>query len=137
MLTSRHLSNMAKARLEEAEMLFSAGKFDTSYYLCGYAVELCLKARMVETLKWAGFPDAPRDIDVDVKTWKTHNLKHLSHLTGYLDRISSDPVLLAAWSVVTQWEPDKCRYRTVGSATQLEAADMIASIKVVMREFSI
>jgi len=50
--TPQELKKLAKSRLQESEILFSHGKYDASVYLCGYAVELVLKARICKTLKW-------------------------------------------------------------------------------------
>jgi HEPN domain-containing protein len=45
------LTNLAKARLEDAELLNTHGRYDSAQYLCGYAVELALKTRICKTLK--------------------------------------------------------------------------------------
>jgi hypothetical protein len=39
------LDKLAKARLDDARALLAANRFDGATYLCGYAVELALKAR--------------------------------------------------------------------------------------------
>ncbi len=52
MITRTELRNLAKARLKESKTLFNAKQYDTATYLCGYAVELALKARICRTLKY-------------------------------------------------------------------------------------
>ena len=47
------------ARARDAEMLLRAGRYDGGVYLCGYAVEIGLKARICKTIKWSGFPSTP------------------------------------------------------------------------------
>lgn len=47
MATREELQQLARLRLREAEALFAAGLYDGCVYLCGYVVELALKARMV------------------------------------------------------------------------------------------
>ena len=56
MLTVSELSSIARARLKDASALVSKGRYDGAAYVCGYAVEIALKARIVKTLKWSGFP---------------------------------------------------------------------------------
>lgn len=50
------LDKIARARLEDAKGLLAAGRFDGATYLCGYAVEVALKARICRTLNWSEFP---------------------------------------------------------------------------------
>lgn len=50
MVTRQQLKDLALLRLKEAEALFAAGLFDGCAYLCGYVVELALKARICATL---------------------------------------------------------------------------------------
>ena len=50
-LKTAELRKIAKARLKDAEALLAAHRYDGAIYLCGYAVELALKARICQTLK--------------------------------------------------------------------------------------
>jgi hypothetical protein len=43
MLTKQELRLIAKARLQDAEALFRANRYEGSIYLCGYAIEIGLK----------------------------------------------------------------------------------------------
>lgn len=61
MLTVAELRSISAARLEDAETLYNAGRYDGVTYICGYAVELALKARICETLNWAEFPESGKD----------------------------------------------------------------------------
>jgi HEPN domain-containing protein len=56
MIARDELRRIAWGRLRDAELLLNGGRYDGAAYLCGYAVELTLKARICRTLKWAGFP---------------------------------------------------------------------------------
>jgi len=49
---------LAALRLCEAEALFAAGLYDGSAYLCGYVVELALKARICRLLDVNKYPDS-------------------------------------------------------------------------------
>ncbi len=51
MPTRNELKELAKLRLAEAEKLCDAGYYDGAAYLCGYAVEFALKARICR-LTW-------------------------------------------------------------------------------------
>jgi hypothetical protein len=65
------LKKIARARIMDAECLFSGGRYDGAVYLCGYAVELALKARICRTLKWPEFdPSGP------LQAFKTHSSGH-------------------------------------------------------------
>ena len=44
MISVAELDIIDRARIEDAEALLTAGRFDGATYLCGYAVEVALKA---------------------------------------------------------------------------------------------
>jgi HEPN domain-containing protein len=48
---------LAAVRLREAEVLFDAALYDGSYYLCGYVVELALKACVCRHLGVDEYPE--------------------------------------------------------------------------------
>ena len=102
MLDLKDIKDLAKARHKDARVLLLGKRYESAMYLCGYAVELSLKARICRTLKWAGYPATAREFD-NYKSFKTHNLSVLLHLSGIEERINRD--LLKEWSVVAQWSP--------------------------------
>ena len=57
MILSSDLRDIAQARLDDADALLRAGRFDGSVYVCGYAVEIALKARICDCLRWPSYPD--------------------------------------------------------------------------------
>jgi HEPN domain-containing protein len=57
MATRKQLQELAQLRLQEAEALLAAGLYDGCAYMCGYVVELALKARICATLNVAEYPD--------------------------------------------------------------------------------
>ena len=63
MIAAADFRKIAKARLKDAEVLLSAGRFDGAVYLCGYSVEIALKARICRRLKWTGFPSTNKDFE--------------------------------------------------------------------------
>ncbi len=60
MISVATLRALSAARLEDARALLAAGQNEGAIYLCGYAVELALKARICETLDWTRFPHRER-----------------------------------------------------------------------------
>lgn len=128
MIRARDLRATAKAHLKDATILHKAGRHDGAYYLCGYAVELALKARVCKTLKWTDFPETRGEFQ-KFQSFKTHDLELLLRFSGVEGRIKAK--YLAEWSVVLNWDPEK-RYQKTGLSTQQEAADMIASAKKLL-----
>ena len=84
MIATRDLRTIARARLRDAQVLLRAKRFDGAWYLCGYAVELALKARICRTLKWPGFPESAQDFK-GLQSVKTHDLDILLRFSGVED----------------------------------------------------
>jgi HEPN domain-containing protein len=122
------LRNIARARLRDAEILLSAQRYDGAVYLCGYSVEIALKARTCRALGWSEFPETSRDFE-GYQSLRTHRLDVLLHFSGAEARIKRR--FMAEWSIVAMWEPD-ARYRRVGTASVADAADMIRAARSVV-----
>lgn len=120
---------MAEESRKDARALYSKQRYGGTVYLCGYVVELGLKSRICKTLKWKSFPSSQRDFDT-LKTFKTHNLEVLLHLSGLERKIKSQH--LADWSIVTQWDPE-LRYSLPGSISKTEAREMLKATIHVLR----
>ena len=127
MLTVAELRSISAARLEDAQAFFNAGYYDGVVYLCGYAVELALKARICETLNWEGYPSTNREFR-DYLTFRTHDLKVLLRLSGQESRIFRS--IPDNWRAVSNWNPD-LRYRTPGSTSQSAAATLLGQMREV------
>lgn len=95
------LKRLAKKRLQEAEVLFAKGKYEGTVYLCGYAIELALKARICKTLKWTTFPDSEVH---EPRTFTTHHLPTLLSLSGIQHKVKSNH--LTEWSAIEKWTPE-------------------------------
>jgi HEPN domain-containing protein len=130
MIPTQDLSKIAKARLRDAVVLRASRRYDGAIYLCGYAIELALKARICKTLKWEGYPDSVREFR-PYKSFQTHNLHVLLHLSGREAKIKVG--FLKAWSGVTQWDPT-LRYKPIGSAKNADVQDMISSAQMLLGE---
>jgi HEPN domain-containing protein len=130
MLTRDELLKIARARLIDAEVLSRSRRYDGAIYLCGYAVEIKLKARICRTLHWNGYP-ATRNEFQRYQSFKTHDLDVLLRLSGVESKIKSN--FLAEWSVVAEWDTN-ARYKPIGSASKQEVELMIEYTKTLLRE---
>ena len=128
MVPRTDLVRRARAHLRDAEILASQQRNDGAVYLCGYAVEIALKARICRTLKWATFPAAAGTDRF--KSFLIHNLETLLLFSGVEDKIK--PALATDWSIVKDWNPEQ-RYSPVGTQTQSGAEDMIAATRRILR----
>ena len=117
------------AKLKDAEVLLKNRRYDGCVYMCGYVVELALKARTCKTLKWVNFPETSSEF-INYRSFKTHNLDILLTLSGLETKIKLSH--FADWNNVNQWNPEM-RYGPVGTITSIEAKDMIDSTKNLLR----
>lgn len=129
MIPRAALRTIARARLQEATLLLQAGHDDGAVYLCGYAVEVMLKARICRTLSWAGYPETSGEFQ-HYRSFQTHDLDVLLHLSGVETKIKT--AFLREWSAVVWWEPE-IRYKPIGSVAQHNAATMITSTQTLLR----
>ena len=125
MIATRDLRTIARARLRDAQVLLRAKRFDGAWYLCGYAVELALKARICRTLKWPGFPESAQDFK-GLQSVKTHDLEILLRFSGVEDRVRAKHA--AEWSVVLDWNPEK-RYQANRLSTAQQATNMVKCVE--------
>ncbi|KPA10913.1 DNA-binding protein [Candidatus Magnetomorum sp. HK-1] len=119
------IDSIVEARLIDAEVLLNSKRFDGSVYLCGYAIELGLKKRICETLKWNEYPTNRK-----YTTFKTHDLDVLLHLSGIEDNIKVN--YLSEWSIVSQWNPE-ARYKPIGKIQKTDATNMLVSAKEIIK----
>jgi len=125
MISTKDLRTIARARLRDAQVLLRAKRFDGAWYLCGYAVELALKARICRTLKWPGFPESAQDFK-GLQSVKTHDLDILLRFSGVEDRVRAKHT--AEWSVVLDWNPEK-RYQANRLSTEQQATNMVKCVE--------
>jgi HEPN domain-containing protein len=129
MITIQELEAIAQARLLDAEALIQAGRFDGATYICGYAIELSLKAKICKTLNWQGFPSSANEFR-DYQSFKVHNLDVLLHLSGIEEDVKESH--MNDWSNVKTWNPES-RYKTVSSVSKEQAEMMLNSVKELMK----
>jgi HEPN domain-containing protein len=128
MVSISELRKIARGRLKDAEVLLTAKRYDGAIYLCGYAVETALKARICRVLKWPGNPSTRKEFE-GYQSFRTHDLDILLHLSGVEAIIKIRR--FAEWSIVATWDSN-VRYRPIGSASSQDAADMIKSTKAIL-----
>lgn len=128
MILVTDLRKLAKGRLKDAEVLFTAKRYDGAIYLCGYAIEVALKARICRTLKWEGYPSTRKEFE-GYQSFRVHDLDVLLHLSGVETKIKTQ--YLTAWSVVASWDPT-LRYRPIGSGERNDAHDLIQSAHIII-----
>ncbi len=129
MISVSELDGIAAARLDDAKALLAAGRYDGAIYLCGYAVEVALKARICRILNWPDFP-ATRSEFQAYKSFQTHELDVLLRLSGQEQKIKQQH--FADWNNLAVWKSES-RYNVVGTAQKVDAEAMIKSAEQLLR----
>lgn len=125
MATRRELKDLALLRLREAEALFAAELYDGAVYLCGYAVELALKARICRLLGTDEYPSTGEY----KRVYAVHDLRQLLFLAGLSSKMNAgNQPLFANWSVTAPWDPES-RYRPAGSVSRQDALEILNAIR--------
>lgn len=127
-IATTDLRGIAQARLDDADALLQANRCDGSVYLCGYAVEIALKAKICDCLKWPGYPDSTSEFK-SYTSFRTHNLDVLLHLSGVEVLVKTQ--YMAEWSTVVQWDPE-ARYKTIGSTSLQDATVMLTASRTLV-----
>lgn len=126
MATRQELQDLANLRLREAETLFAAGLYDGCVYLCGYVVEVALKARICATLSIGDYPEKGSRLK---DAFRTHDFDDLKLLAGMESEFSAiNPIPWANWLVATEWEPD-WRYKPQGTYDRADAEAILNAIR--------
>jgi hypothetical protein len=86
---------LAKARMKDAEVLLANNRNDGAAYLCGYAVEFTLKARICTLLGWTTY-----QISRGYESFKTHDLPILLSLSGCEQKNVVGSPFASEWSTV-------------------------------------
>ena len=122
MVTRNELRDLAQLRLREAAALFDAELYDGCVYLCGYVVELALKARICAILDIVEYPET--------RHFKTHDFDELKLLAGLQREITleGNPELFKYWSAATEWKPE-WRYQPSGTYDRTYAEMILAAIR--------
>jgi len=124
------LRAISLARLQDARVLFAGQRYDGAGYICGYAVELSLKARICDTLNWTGYPETRSEFD-GLASFKVHNLDTLLRLSGRETAIKHNH--FADWSIVNQWNAE-ARYKAVGHVTEGDASAFLQATNTLLQQ---
>jgi HEPN domain-containing protein len=130
MIATKDVRKIAHARLKDAKVLLTAGQYEGAIYLCGYAVELALKARICRVLKWAGYPATKKEFE-GLQTFRTHDLDVLARLTGR-DSVMKK-AYFAEWAAVVEWSPET-RYKPIGSTSSAKVQIMISAAEILLKK---
>ena|SRR5713101_8145278 len=129
MIPTTDLEQVARSRLREARTLFGSRQYDGAAYLCGYAIELALKARVCRHLRWPGLPETRAEAR-SFQALRTHDLEALLELSGVEARVTT--AYLAQWAAVAYWTPE-IRYQRIGTISRDQARLMIEAAAVLVR----
>ncbi len=121
MATHEGLKQIALTRLEEAKILYDNSKYDGAVYLCGYVLEVALKARICNLLKLKEYPDRGKSKNI----FTIHDFEILFKLAGLEAEIElkkkSSSTFFANWYLLASskdgWTPE-IRYKAIGSYTK-------------------
>lgn len=119
--TQADFRQVALLRIEEAEILFKAGKWDGAYYVAGYSVECALKACIIKKLMAT---DAFPDKKFSDQCYQ-HNLTLLLRLAGLEDELNRSGPVAANWADVKNWT-EQSRYEYGRDAKTVQ--DFLAAI---------
>lgn len=128
MIPVGELDRIAQARLDDSKALLVAGRYDGASYLCGYAVEVALKARICRVLNWPEFPSTRGDFE-GYRSFQTHELDVLLHLSGQEQRIKQQN--FRDWNAVSLWNPES-RYNVVGTSQRADTEAMIQGAQALL-----
>lgn len=122
------LQKLSAIRLREAEVLFEAGLYDGCFCLCGYVVELALKACVCKHLGIEDYPEGEPNLK---GLFRTHDFRSLELIAGLRSSISAKRqtsfTFDANWTVATSWKSED-RY-LLNFKTQSEAHDMLEALR--------
>lgn len=125
MIKYADLKGLADIRLQEAKVLYRNKMYDGAAYLCGYVVEVALKARICKVLNIKEYPDEGNNKSI----FSSHDFDRLKLLSGLQDVITlKKKRLFTNWSLLTQWKPER-RYDPVGTHNYKEVNQMFHALE--------
>lgn len=122
-MNRKDLQALSAIRIKEAKALLDKGLYDGAYYLCGYAIECALKARIARNVQQYDFPDKKVVIDS-----YTHDIKKLVKVAGLDSKLEEEkklnPKFELNWALAESWSEDS-RYKR---NTKVAASDLYNAI---------
>ncbi len=103
--TRADFQRVSTMRIEEAEILLQAGRWDGAYYVAGYSVECALKSCIIKkSMATDAFPDKK----FSEKCYQ-HDLTLLLRLADLDDELNKSVPVSTRWTTVNQWS-EQSRY---------------------------
>jgi HEPN domain-containing protein len=103
--TRTELRAGARAKLDDAILLFENKRYSNAYYLSGYAVELGLKACVAAQMTAETIPG--KEVIKGILEHQASKLVGLAGLKAELkEQQDNDPDFAANWAVASEWMPD-------------------------------
>lgn len=125
MITRSELRKLVERRLKDAHVLMGGRRYESAYYIAGYAVECAIKACIARQFRRNTIPD--RQL---VNDTFSHDFERLLRTAGLFDQLRGEarinPGLGSSWNVIKDWKPE-VRYST--DKTRLDAHDLIDAIE--------
>src|SRR3989344_1983318 len=132
MISSPELNKISRARIRDARLLLKNGSYDGSLYICGYAIEVALKAVICKNLCLSGIPHTSEEFS-NIARIKTHNLEELLKQVPTPISTKIKSYYLADWSTILQWNTEM-RYSPIkGKKLKKQANGAINSAQRVVR----
>ena len=126
-LAPKELYKLAKERLADARALYTAGRYEGAFYLCGYAVEMWLKYKICQVLDWDEYYSEGQEY----KSFKTHKLGDLLRFSGMEKQKNAQ--FLAEWLAITKWDSE-VRYAWKKQIPE-DVELMIKATEYLLREY--
>ena len=108
-------------------------KYDGAVYLCGYAIELALKAIILKDKLW-GFPEESDEFKL-YEMVKTHDLENLLKISGK-ESLLNDRNFVISWALVKTWRSE-FRYRPIGMVTESSSMQMLSATREIFTSLGI
>lgn len=125
MVTRSELRKLVERRLKDAHLLVGGRRYDSAYYIAGYAVECAIKACIARQFRRNTIPD--RQL---VNDTYSHDFEKLLKTAGLYQELQVDVTtnrgLGSSWSVIKDWKPE---VRYSNEKTRLDARDLIDAIE--------
>jgi len=123
MLAKNDLKVLSQARIDDAIVLFHAGRFSSAFYLAGYSVELAIKVCISDLFQTGIIPDKGL-----VNAIYVHDIEKLINIAGLKpalqEKLKNDAQFAAYWGIASKWN-EQSRYCVNDSVT---AGHLILSI---------
>jgi len=137
MISFEELDQVSRARIRDARRLFNSRSYDGALYICGYSVEIALKAIVCKALggeieSKSHVPSTSEEFQ-NIAKLKTHNLEELLDQVPALIKTDIKSKYFAEWSTILKWNPGM-RYAPIKKAkVREEANETIRSAEKVLR----